>query len=107
MQAAVPAASDNVLESREAVTLHVLCPFLPPPSRFTFNNIPLSTTIAQLRVRLAGAILGHAEPIMSRLIFLGRPLTVDSATLGEVLAPVNVRNDLRLTPLVYKLTRAG
>jgi len=104
MQATVPAAPGNVSESPKAITLHILCPFLPPPSRFTFNNVPLSTTIAQLRVQLAHTILGQTVPTTSRLIFLGRPLTMDSATLEEVLAPVNVRDDL-ITPLfVYKLT---
>ncbi|KAJ6120998.1 Ubiquitin supergroup [Penicillium sp. IBT 18751x] len=71
-----------------AVTLNVLCPFLPPPSRFTFHNVPLVTTIAQLQARLAQVILGRV-PAKSRLIFLGRPLTVDSATLEEVFGPVN------------------
>jgi hypothetical protein len=104
MQAAVPADSDNVREGPKAVTLHVLCPFGTPPNRFTFDNVPLFTTIAQLRVQLARTILGSTVPTTSRLIFLGRPLTVDSATLGEVLVPSNVR-DLRLAPLVvYKLT---
>lgn len=97
MQAGVSADSDNVGKGPEAVTLHVLCPFGTPPNRFTFANIPRVTTIAQLRVQLARTILGSTVPTTSRLIFLGRALTVDSATLGDVLVPFNVR-DLRPGP---------
>ncbi|KAJ5314603.1 uncharacterized protein N7443_001487 [Penicillium atrosanguineum] len=99
----MPATPDDACKGPRAVTLNILCPFRPPPSRFTFHNVPLGTTVAQLHTRLAQIILGHV-PATSRLIFLGRPLTVDSATLEEVLGPVNVKVDLQV-PLVYKLTR--
>ncbi|KAJ5331774.1 hypothetical protein N7476_001557 [Penicillium atrosanguineum] len=99
----MPATPDDACKGPRAVTLNILCPFRPPPSRFTFHNVPLGTTVAQLQARLAQIILGHV-PATSRLIFLGRPLTVDSATLEEVLGPVNVKVDLQV-PLVYKLTR--
>ncbi|KAI2791082.1 hypothetical protein POX_c03937 [Penicillium oxalicum] len=74
--------------SPRAVTIHVLSPSLPPPSRVTLRDVPLETTVAQLRTRISLSLPHQPEPATQRLIYLGRVLVNDSSTLSETFGPV-------------------
>ncbi|EAW07257.1 uncharacterized protein ACLA_019620 [Aspergillus clavatus NRRL 1] len=63
------------------VTLHVLCPSLESTNRFTYNDLPLSTTVGALKARLTDSIPGRPPPHTQRLIFRGRALLDDAVTL--------------------------
>ncbi|PKX93754.1 uncharacterized protein P174DRAFT_441000 [Aspergillus novofumigatus IBT 16806] len=78
------AALENVPRS---ITLHVLCPSLP--NRFTFDDLPLSTTVAGLKARLTESIPSRPAPSNQRLIWRGRALSDDAMTLESVLGPTD------------------
>ncbi|OJK04517.1 hypothetical protein ASPACDRAFT_38076 [Aspergillus aculeatus ATCC 16872] len=82
----IPSASSD---SPESFTLHVLCPSLPPPNRYTIQDVSPSTTVADLKARLAGAIPSQPSPDSQRLIYRGKPLLNDAAALRDVLEPPN------------------
>jgi hypothetical protein len=71
-----------------SITLHVLCPSLP--NRFTFDDLPLSTTVAGLKARLTESIPSRPAPSNQRLIWRGRALLDDAMTLESVLGPTDV-----------------
>ncbi|KAH1487448.1 hypothetical protein LV164_006704 [Aspergillus fumigatus] len=70
-----------------SITLHVLCPSLP--NRFTFDDLPLSTTVAGLKARLTESIPSRPAPSNQRLIWRGRALLDDAMTLESVLDPAD------------------
>ncbi|GFF23094.1 hypothetical protein IFM46972_00548 [Aspergillus udagawae] len=70
-----------------SITLHVLCPSLP--NRFTFDDLPLSTTVAGLKARLTESIPSRPAPSNQRLIWRGRALLDDAMTLESVLGPMD------------------
>ncbi|KAF7117388.1 hypothetical protein CNMCM5793_006290 [Aspergillus hiratsukae] len=69
-----------------SITLHVLCPSLH--DRFTFDNLPISTTVARLKARLTESIPGSPAASNQRLIWRGRALSDDAMTLESVLGPI-------------------
>ncbi|GIK04851.1 hypothetical protein Aspvir_008948 [Aspergillus viridinutans] len=70
-----------------SITLHVLCPALH--NRFTFDDLPLSTTVAGLKARLTESIPSRPAPSNQRLIWRGRALLDDAMTLESVLGPMD------------------
>lgn len=73
-------------DTPSTITLHILCQSLPPPSRFTLENVPLSSTIAQLKSRIEQSFPNNPQASHQRLIYRGKPLTVDDATLRVVVS---------------------
>ncbi|EKV09165.1 Ubiquitin supergroup [Penicillium digitatum] len=73
-------------DASSTITLHILCQSLPPPSRFTLKNVPLSSTIAQLKGRIEQTFPNNPQASHQRLIYRGKPLTVDDATLSAVVS---------------------
>ncbi|KAI9042174.1 uncharacterized protein KD926_006093 [Aspergillus affinis] len=67
------------------LVLHVLCPSLPPPNRFTFNDLTPSTTVASLKARISQSLPGQPSSETQRLIYRGKPLASDSISLGSML----------------------
>ncbi|PYH45718.1 uncharacterized protein BP01DRAFT_382338 [Aspergillus saccharolyticus JOP 1030-1] len=76
-------------DSPESFILHVLCPSLPPPNRYTIQDVDPSSTVAALKDRVTHAIPSQPSPQSQRLIYRGRPLTNDAAVLKDVLEPPN------------------
>lgn len=72
------------------VALHVLSPSLPPPSRFTLNDLPRATTIAGLKTRISQSIPSQPSLENQRLIYRGRPLVNHHDTLEGILEPPGV-----------------
>ncbi|KAJ5953929.1 hypothetical protein N7501_008208 [Penicillium viridicatum] len=85
---ATGSSSQPMLEgdTPSTITLHILCQSLPPPSRFTLENVPLSSTIAQLKSRIEQSFPNNPQASHQRLIYRGKPLTVDDATLRVVVS---------------------
>ncbi|KAL5362892.1 hypothetical protein BJX96DRAFT_177580 [Aspergillus floccosus] len=79
------ATSDTSLE----FILHVLCPSLPPPNRFTFRDLTASNTLADLKTRICQIVPNRPSPELQRLIYCGKPLLDDSVSLQRILGPVN------------------
>ncbi|KAL8793133.1 MAG: hypothetical protein Q9195_004245 [Heterodermia aff. obscurata] len=68
----------------QKITLNILSPSDEVPDKLTFNDCPTSTTVAELKLKICGAVATRPAPERQRLIYRGKPLTQDSATLGEV-----------------------
>ncbi|PYH69592.1 uncharacterized protein BO88DRAFT_487710 [Aspergillus vadensis CBS 113365] len=86
------ASSENqpaLAESPQSIALHVLCPSLPPPNRFTLHDISPSITISSLKARIAQTIPSEPSPETQRLIYRGKPLTNDAVALNDVLESSN------------------
>lgn len=88
--AAPAAASGEGDKSLRAVTIHILCPSLPAPGRFTLNDVPLETTVGGLRARITQTLPSQPAPSTQRLIYRGRPLTNNSQTMSEILGSTEV-----------------
>ncbi|KAJ6191321.1 hypothetical protein N7519_001342 [Penicillium mononematosum] len=80
-------------DAPSTITLHILCQSLPPPSRFTLENVPLSSTIAQLKGRIEQSFPNNPQASHQRLIYRGKPLTVDDATLRAVVSSMENGTD--------------
>lgn len=72
------------------IALHVLSPSLPPPSRFTLNDLPRSTTVTDLKTRISQSIQSQPSPGSQRLIYRGKPLINQNETLQTILEPPDV-----------------
>ncbi|KAJ5997864.1 hypothetical protein N7522_009524 [Penicillium canescens] len=70
-------------------TLNILCQILPPPGRYTMENLPLTTTVGQLRARISETFPGNPHPSTQRLIYQGKALLDDNVTLGGFLPSTN------------------
>ncbi|KAJ5519808.1 hypothetical protein N7463_000261, partial [Penicillium fimorum] len=79
----------NTEHSHPSYTL----PVSPPPSRFTLDNVPLSSTIAQLKSRIEQSFPNNPQASHQRLIYRGKPLTVDEATLSAVVSAMEEGTD--------------
>ncbi|KAL2822325.1 hypothetical protein BDW59DRAFT_102756 [Aspergillus cavernicola] len=72
-----------------SLVLHVLCPSLPSPNRFTFNDLPLSATIADLKIHLSTSIPSRPSSGSQRLFYLGKLLSDDNVTLQSLFEPLD------------------
>ncbi|CAI7566641.1 unnamed protein product [Penicillium bialowiezense] len=75
------------------ITLHILCQTLPPPNRFTIQNISLLATVAQVKERIEQAFPGNPRASTQRLIYRGKPLRAEDAKLGDILSRGDEHND--------------
>ncbi|KAA8651503.1 uncharacterized protein ATNIH1004_000391 [Aspergillus tanneri] len=77
--------TDVSTKSPQGFVLHVLCPSLPPPNRFTFKDLTPSTTVAGLKTHISQFVPNHPAPETQRLIYRGKPLANDGVSLQSVL----------------------
>lgn len=82
--------STNPENDSRKIVLHVLCPSLPAPNRFTFHDLTLSTTVATLKSRISESVPSRPDATRQRLIYCGKPIANDDLTLQTVLEPVEV-----------------
>lgn len=88
-----PPAASTSGETMEEQTLDlkVLSPSSElPPAGLQLDNLPISTTIGELRSRLTDAITSRPPPERQRLIYLGRVLQRDGDTLATLFGQVAV-----------------
>lgn len=81
---------ESTEDTSQKIVLHVLCPSLPPPGRFTFHDLTLSTSVASLKSRISESVPSRPPTTIQRLIYCGKPITNDAQTLKTVLEPVEV-----------------
>lgn len=91
------------------VTIHFVSPSFTAPARYTIRNIPLDTTVGELRLRLSEFIPGHPAPGTQRLFFVGRPLRNDDVTVAAVIGPLEVSTQVNwpFYLLEWQLTRTA
>ncbi|PWY90045.1 hypothetical protein BO70DRAFT_359036 [Aspergillus heteromorphus CBS 117.55] len=82
-------ASVETPEPPRSFVLHVLCPSLPPPNKFSLEGLSPSSTVAALKARISQTIPSEPSPESQRLIYRGKPLINDVVTLRDVLEPAN------------------
>jgi len=85
-----PVTSEQSESTPANIALHVLSPSLPPPSRFTLNDLPRSTTVADLKTRISQSIPSQPSSVNQRLIYRGKPLMNQNETLQTILEPPGV-----------------
>ena len=66
------------------LTLHILSPSTDIPNRTTLTDCTASTTVAELKAKICDNIPTRPAPERQRLIYRGRPLFQDNATLRDV-----------------------
>ena len=70
----------------QKITLNILSPSNEVPDKLTFNECLVSTTIAELKLKICNAVDTRPAPERQRLIYRGKPLIQDSATLKDILS---------------------
>lgn len=91
--------SDTILAPKK-ITLTVLSPNTTeiPHGRVVFSNVPVTTSLSELKDRLCQEVSSCPQPDRQRLIYRGRPLLDGNATLLEVFA-LEVSTPLGSLPL--------
>lgn len=93
---AMPLDAGNSLESNnsdpnsQTITLHILLPSFETQNRITFNNLPLTTKISELKDRLYATLANKPLPETQRLIYRGKPLTNNDEALRSIIEPADV-----------------
>lgn len=85
-----PATKDTTPMASDKITLHVISPSIPAPGRFTLHDQSLSDTVAQIKARITLSLPSRPTPGQQRLIYRGKPLTDDRASLASILGPIDV-----------------
>ncbi|MCJ1475565.1 hypothetical protein MMC13_004228 [Lambiella insularis] len=80
------------LPPRERIFLNVLSPSSEVSQKLTFPEIPLSTTIRELKEKIQNDVATKPSPERQRLIYRGRALTQDEKTLEDIFGPEAVQN---------------
>ncbi|KAL8823026.1 MAG: hypothetical protein Q9191_006252, partial [Dirinaria sp. TL-2023a] len=81
-----PAMSEPDSGARN-ITLNILSPSTEVPDKLTFSDCTPSTTVADLKSKIQNAVATRPAPERQRLIYRGRPLVQDTATLADVFTP--------------------
>lgn len=85
---------DSPLASKSAaqtILLHVLSPSIEIPNKLTFSDVPTSTTVAELKTKICNAVPSRPATERQRLIYRGKALVKDGATLAEIFSQETVR----------------
>ena len=85
---------DSPLASKSAaqtILLHLLSPSIEIPNKHTFSDVPTSTTVAELKTKICNAVPSRPATERQRLIYRGKALLKDGATLAEIFSQGTVR----------------
>ena len=85
---------DSPLGSRSAaqtILLHVLSPSTEVPNKLIFSDVPTSTTVAELKTRICNTVPSRPALERQRLIYRGKALVKEGATLAEIFSQETVR----------------
>lgn len=83
--------SKKSVEKRQKFMLHVLSPSADVPNKITFPDVPVSATVGELKTKICNAVDSRPPPERQRLIYRGRPLLRDTATLKDIFTEETVR----------------
>ncbi|KAM0272210.1 hypothetical protein ACHAQH_008792 [Verticillium albo-atrum] len=87
------------------VNLNVISPTTTATSGgpLSFPNLPVSTTILQLKEKIRDAVPSKPADTQQRLIYRGRHLQADNDTLGQIIGEATIReHDLQAFHLVLR-----
>ncbi|EGD95724.1 hypothetical protein TESG_03193 [Trichophyton tonsurans CBS 112818] len=79
--------SDPADSHDQPIVLHILSPSFDSQRRLTFNNLPLSTTILDVKSKIMEELPSRPLPENQRLIYRGRCLSDNSQILGRIFGP--------------------
>ncbi|OKL64104.1 hypothetical protein UA08_01042 [Talaromyces atroroseus] len=82
-----PPSGEAPKDSSPAISLRILSPSFESSQRLSFDNLPASTTVADVKNLITPLAPNHPTPDQQRLIYRGRPLLDNSAALQDVLEP--------------------
>ncbi len=74
----------------QTILLHVLSPSLEIPTKLTFSNVPTSTTVAELKTKISDAVPSRPAKERQRLIYRGKALVQEGATLKDIFSQETV-----------------
>ena len=80
--------AESTVHRTQRINLNILS---PSGDKLTFNDYPVSTTIAEVKSRIRDTVETAPPPERQRLIYRGKPLLQESATLEDVLTREAVR----------------
>lgn len=84
-------ASSKVPSNPQTILLHVLSPSIEVPNKLTFPHVPISTTVAELKTKICDAVPTRPSPDRQRLIYGGKALVQEAATLKDIFTQEKVR----------------
>lgn len=87
MDGALPEGSASTPKEVSTISLRILSPSFESNQRLSFEKLPLSTTVGEVKNLIEPLAPNHPTPEQQRLIYRGRPLLNNSATLESVLEP--------------------
>ncbi|MCJ1269041.1 hypothetical protein MMC22_008929 [Lobaria immixta] len=69
------------VSNAQTILLHVLS---PSADKLTFSDVPVSTTVGELKIKICDAVPTRPSPNRQRLIYGGKALVQETATLRDV-----------------------
>lgn len=66
------------------INLHVLSPSLQAPNKLSFDELPITTTIAELKQKIQESLNTKPPPARQRLIYRGKALGLETASLLDI-----------------------
>lgn len=66
------------------ITLNILSPSTEVPNKLTLRDCTPATTVAELKSKIQNTVEAKPAPERQRLIYRGRPLIQDTATLTDI-----------------------
>lgn len=75
----------------QPIVLHILSPSFDSRRRITFNNLPLSTTVLEVKAKITEELSTRPPPESQRLIYRGRCLSDNTQVLRRIVEPSDVR----------------
>lgn len=85
------ASSKVPITNPQTVSLHVLSPSFEVPNKLTFSDVPISTTVGELKTKICDAVPTRPSPDRQRLIYGGKALVQEAATLKDIFSREKVR----------------
>ncbi|KAK2850692.1 hypothetical protein FQN49_005416, partial [Arthroderma sp. PD_2] len=71
----------------QPIVLHVVSPSFDAQRRITFNDLPLSTTISEVKAKITKELPSRPPPENQRLIYRGKPLSDNNEVLSRIIEP--------------------
>lgn len=69
----------------QTIQIHVVSPSAEVPDKLTFTEVPIKTTISEMKKKIQEAVATHPGPERQRIIYRGRALVHQDMTLEALL----------------------
>lgn len=78
-------SADHAGSRDQTIALNILSPSTDEiPNKLSFSDIPISTTVRALKERIHNAVPARPLPLRQRLIYQGKVLASDEASLKDI-----------------------